>query len=53
MYTVINLENHLEEVEASNVKKVINVKDIKHKLIYLKIAKHEIISRIPNRFEKT
>lgn len=53
IYTVKASEDHLHEIENSNESGIYNVKEIAHKLIYMSIVNRQIITSIPNKFEKT
>lgn len=53
LYEKQSKTDHLIEIKATRCKKVINVKDISFKLIYMKIREQEIVTKIPNRYEKT
>lgn len=53
MYTIENTTDHLMEVKPKNVSQIFNVKNIKEKLLFMKIGKYEIATKIANRFEKT
>lgn len=45
--------DHLIVIKPTSIRKVINVKEIAHKLMYLKIKDKEIVTKIPNHYEKT
>lgn len=53
MYRIENTTDHLMEVKPKNVSQIFNVKNIKEKLLFMKIGKYEIATKIANRFEKT
>lgn len=53
IYEIIDSIDHLKVVRPTDTRKIFSVDKIKCKLMYLKIEQHEIICKIPNRFEKT
>lgn len=53
LYNIINATDHLMEVEPANFSQIFNVIHIKEKLLFMKIGKYEIASKIANRYEKT
>lgn len=53
IYTTTATSNHLKEIESTNTYKIFDINEITTKLIYMKILKREIVTKVPNRFEKT
>lgn len=53
MYITVASEDYLEIIEPSIKRAVFNVTEIAHKLIYMSIAKKQIVATIPNKYEKT
>lgn len=53
MYSVVGSEDHLLEIHPTHTNKLFKIEDIACKLLFLKIAKTEIVTSIPNRYEKT
>lgn len=51
--TTIKKSDHLTEVQCSGTYQVIMLNQIKQKLLYMKIAHKEIVTTIPNMYEKT
>lgn len=48
------IKDHLIRIETSNLKKVIQLRDISEKVIFLKFGPHkEYITSFPNKYEKT
>lgn len=52
-YETVDTVDHFVQIRSTNLKKVIRVKEITQKLLYLKFGPREFITSIPNRFEKT
>lgn len=53
IYAKKETEGHLTLIETTNKKAVFNVEAIQSKLIYMYITKKEIVTKIPNKYEKT
>lgn len=53
LYRVVASTDHLMEIKGTEVDTIINVTDLSCKLIYMKIGKTEVVTKIPNTFEKT
>lgn len=53
MYSVVGSDDHLLEIHPTHTNKLFKIEDIACKLLFLKIAKTEIVTSIPNRYEKT
>lgn len=53
IYAVKCKTDHLIEIKPTDIRKVINVEEIACKLMYLKIKDKEIVTKIPNHYEKT
>lgn len=53
IYKEIGLIDHLIQIEATGANKLINIDKIDYKLIYMKFVNRHIVTRIPNRYEKT
>lgn len=46
-------KNHLQEVESTKSVRMFKIEEIKEKLIYMKIGTKQIVSSLPNQYEKT
>lgn len=53
IHSIADSTDHLVEIKAAETSKIMNIKEINTKLIYMKIRNREIVTKIPNRFEKT
>lgn len=53
IYIIIDSIDHLMQLQSTNIKKIVRIEEIAQKLIYMDIAKREIVTSIPNKFEKT
>lgn len=53
MYSIEDTNDHLMEVKPTNISQIFNIKHIKEKMLFMKIAKYEIVSKFSNRFEKS
>lgn len=53
IYEIVDSVDHLIEVKPTSSHKAIEFNQIKRKMIYMKIRDKEIITAIPNRYEKT
>lgn len=53
MYRIVNELDHFIEIEAAQSNEVITIDDISKKVLYIKIGRREIVTLIPNSFEKT
>lgn len=53
MFNVESTNDHLMEVESKNIFQIFHIKQIKEKILYMKIGEYKIACKIPNRFEKT
>lgn len=53
IYNIIGLVDHLMVIQCTDQINVFNIDEVEQKLIYMAIAKQEIVTTIPNRFEKT
>lgn len=52
-FEIVGLSNHLKEVELSGEFMTISISEIEEKLLYMKIGNQNIVSQIPNKYEKT
>lgn len=52
-YKTIESIDHLVEIQSAGTYVVVKINEIANKLIYMAIGKREIITSIPNKFEKT
>lgn len=52
-FKVVGISNHLKEVELLGKFEVISISEIEEKLIYMEIGNQNIVSQIPNNYEKT
>lgn len=53
MYIIIGSNDHFTEIQRTNINKLFNVKEISKKMLFLKVGKKEIVTSIPNKYEKT
>lgn len=53
LFTVVKCVDHLIEIEASSTYYAKNINEIDQKLIYMNINSKKIVTKIPNRYEKT
>lgn len=53
LYAIHGKTDHLIEIKPTDNKKVVNITEIACKLMYLKFREQEIVTKIPNHFEKT
>lgn len=53
VYKIINTKDHFNTVKSTSQYAVFKFKEVDKKLIYMNIRKNEIITSIPNRFEKS
>lgn len=52
-YRVVEVIDHLIEIESSETNAIYRPNEIANKLIYMAFGKHEVVTSIPNNFEKT
>lgn len=53
VYSLIQQFDHLLQVQNTETDAVFSIKEIASKLIYMAIATKEVVTAIPNKFEKT
>lgn len=53
LYELVEQLDHLSVVKSADNNEVFEISELKRKLIYMRIGNKEIITSIPNRFEKT
>lgn len=53
MYGVKVSSDHLLEVEPTGISKLFNIKEISKKMVYMRIAKFEIVTCVPNKYEQS
>lgn len=53
LFDLVKESEHLREVEPKHNLKIFKINDIKDKLIYMNIFGRKIVSKFPNKYEKT
>lgn len=53
IFETIKQTDHLTEVQRTGTYKIIGLNQIKKKLLHMKIVQNEIVTTIPNMYEKT
>lgn len=53
MYQILTVIDHLKKIKRTDVQKVFKASEITEKYWYLKFGHNELVTTIPNKFEKT